>query len=55
MFASASRDYVVQRALVDAVPDESLLLSADELSARVGEWRALLLRTPTPAPTPAIS
>ena len=55
MFASASRDYVVQRALVDAVPDESLLLAADELSARVGEWQALLLGTPTPGPTPAIS
>jgi len=55
MFASASRDYVVQRALVDAVPDESLLLSADELSARVGEWQALLRRTPSPGPTPAIS
>ncbi|HXW38347.1 MAG TPA: hypothetical protein VEJ44_01530, partial [Acidimicrobiales bacterium] len=42
LFASASRDYVAQRALVDAVPDETLLLTADELSARLGEWRILL-------------
>ncbi len=42
LFASASREYVAQRALVDAVPDETLLLSADELSARLGEWRSLL-------------
>jgi hypothetical protein len=36
LFASASRDYVVQRSLVDAVPGETLLLSAEELSARLG-------------------
>jgi hypothetical protein len=42
LFASASREYVAQRALVDAVPDETLLLSAHELSARRGEWRTLL-------------
>jgi hypothetical protein len=40
LFASASRDYVVQRFLVDAVPDETLLLSAGELSARLASRQA---------------
>ncbi len=42
LFASASRDYVAQRALVDAVPDATLLLPAEQLAARLGEWRTLL-------------
>jgi hypothetical protein len=50
LFASASRDYVAQRALVDAVPDETLLLGASELTSRLGEWRALLHGVPDPEP-----
>jgi hypothetical protein len=50
LFASTSRDYVAQRALVDAVPDETLLLGASELTARLGEWRALLHGGPDPEP-----
>jgi hypothetical protein len=45
LFASASREYVAQRELVDAVPDATLLLPADTLSARLGEWRSLLQGT----------
>lgn len=43
-FRSVSHDYDVQRALVDAVPEESLRLPPDEVARRVGagEWRALL-------------
>jgi hypothetical protein len=44
LFASASRDYVVQRSLVDAVPDDTLLLPAEQLAARLGEWSTLLHR-----------
>ncbi|MGH9007133.1 MAG: hypothetical protein ACRDV6_05375 [Acidimicrobiales bacterium] len=47
LFASVSRDYVAQRALVDAVPDEALLMAADQLTARLGEWPSLLLRSPS--------
>ena len=42
LFASVSHDYVAQRHLVDAVPEETLLLPADQLSARLGEWQTLL-------------
>jgi hypothetical protein len=42
LFASVSRDYVAQRALVDAVPDETLLLGASELTERLGSWWGLL-------------
>jgi hypothetical protein len=52
LFASASRDYVVQRSLVDAVPDETLLLAAEQLSARLGEWETLLSRAPSVAAVP---
>ncbi len=41
-FRSASHDYVVQRVLVDRVPDETLLLPPEEIRARLGEWRSLL-------------
>lgn len=55
LFASASRDYVAQRALVDAVPDETLQLPASELGARLGEWQSLLRRAPGPGVPPAIA
>ncbi len=55
LFASASREYVAQRALVDAVPDETLLLPADELGARLGEWRSLLHRVGGGSEPPAVS
>jgi hypothetical protein len=42
LFASASRDYVIQRSLVDAVPDRTLLLEAEQLSARLDDWQVLL-------------
>jgi len=35
-FSSLSHDYVAQRALVDAVPEETLRLSPDEVRARGG-------------------
>jgi hypothetical protein len=54
-FESASRDYVVQRALVDSVPEETLRLGAEQLSARLGEWRALLHRPPAGGPAPQIA
>lgn len=41
-FRSAAHDYVVQRALVDRVPDETLLLRPEDVAARLGEWRSLL-------------
>jgi hypothetical protein len=55
LFASASRDYVAQRELVDAVPEETLALPAAQLSARLGEWQSLLRRAPGPAEPPAIA
>ena len=55
LFASAARDYVVQRSLVDAVPDETLLLAAEQLAARLGDWQALLHPAPPEGPAPAIS
>ncbi len=55
LFASASRDYVVQRSLVDAVPDETLLLAAEQLSARLGEWETLLGGAPSVGAVPAIT
>lgn len=55
LFASVSREYVAQRALVDAVPDETLLMAADLLAARLGEWQSLLLRAPSPGAPPAIA
>jgi hypothetical protein len=47
LFASVSRDYVAQRTLVDAVPEETLLLPADQLAARLSEWQTLLGREPS--------
>jgi hypothetical protein len=43
-FAGVSHDYVVQRALVDTIPDESLRLSPSEATARVesGDMLALV-------------
>jgi hypothetical protein len=55
LFASVARDYVAQRALVDAVPDESLLLSAEQLSARLGEWQTLLQGAPSQGATPTLA
>ena len=34
--------YVVQRELVDLVPEDTLRLSASDVEARLGEWRSLL-------------
>jgi hypothetical protein len=42
-----SHDYQVQRYLADAVPDDTLLLPADQLTARLGEWQTLLRRAPS--------
>jgi len=47
VFASVSRDYVAQRSLVDAVPDETLLMPAAKLTARLAEWQSLLRRAPS--------
>jgi hypothetical protein len=55
LFASASRDYVAQRSLVDAVPDATLLLAPEELAARLGEWQTLLERAPSPGEPPALA
>lgn len=43
-FRAASHDYEVQRALVDSVPQASLLLAPDEIERRVraGGWRPLV-------------
>jgi hypothetical protein len=41
-FSSASRDYPVQRALADRVPEAVLRLSAPEVSARRDDWTALV-------------
>ena len=54
LFASASRDYVVQRSLVDAIPNDTLLLPAEQLSARLGDW-AILLAPPSIGDPRAIS
>lgn len=53
LFASASHDYVAQRTLVDAIPDDTLLLPAQQLSARLGEWQTLLHRSPAAGEAPA--
>jgi hypothetical protein len=44
LFASVSHDYVLQRALVDSVPEETLRLAPAEIEASVGtgDWRRLL-------------
>jgi len=44
LFASVSHDYVLQRALVDSVPADTLALAPAEIEASVGagEWRRLL-------------
>jgi hypothetical protein len=41
-FSSAARDYPVQRALVDRVPEAVVRLSASEVAARREEWAALV-------------
>jgi hypothetical protein len=41
-FRSVSHDYVLQRALVDQVPDDSLRLTPDEVAGRRSEWKALV-------------
>jgi len=43
-FLGASHDYDIQRRLVDATPEETLRLPADEVARRwaAGDWRSLL-------------
>jgi hypothetical protein len=41
LFRSVAHDYVAQRSLADAVPDAALVLKADELRSKPGEWRVL--------------
>lgn len=41
-FSSASRDYAVQRALVDRVPETVLRLTASDVTARQDEWAELV-------------
>ncbi len=41
-FRAVSHDYVLQRTLVDQVPDESLRLTADEVAGRRSDWKALV-------------
>ncbi len=41
-FSSAARDYAVQRALVDRVPEDAVRLSASAVVARRDEWAALV-------------
>ncbi len=42
LFASVSYDYVAQRTLADAVPDETLRLRPEEIVSRSTDWRSLL-------------
>ncbi|MDA8071673.1 MAG: hypothetical protein M0Z82_08730 [Actinomycetota bacterium] len=49
MFRSAAHEYRVRRALVDLVPDETLRLTADQVRARLGQWRRLLSLRVEPA------
>jgi hypothetical protein len=49
LFRSVAHDYVAQRALADAVPDEILVMPVDELRARLQDWPALLGRPGEPA------
>ncbi len=41
-FSSAAREYAVQRALVDRVPEDAVRLSAHDVAARRDEWAALV-------------
>ncbi len=41
-FSSAARDYAVQRALVDRVPEAAIRLSASDVAARRDDWAALV-------------
>jgi len=52
-FQSASHDYVVQRALVDRVPETTLRLTPDQVAEAVaaGRWAELLRADSASAPT----
>jgi len=41
MFQSASHDYHSQRRIVDSVPEETLMLTPDEVRERIADWRSL--------------
>ena len=41
-FRSVSHDYVLQRALVDQIPDDSLRLTPDEVAGRRSDWKTLV-------------
>jgi hypothetical protein len=44
LFAGASHSYSRQRAIVDAVPEETLRLSAAQVSSQLAQWERLLGR-----------
>jgi hypothetical protein len=41
-FSAVSHDYVVQRELVDRVPEATLALTPEEAAERMGEWKQLV-------------
>jgi hypothetical protein len=45
----AAHEYRIRRALVDAVPEATLRLTADQVRSRLGRWRELI---PEPAAAP---
>jgi hypothetical protein len=45
VFRGAAHHYENQRAIVDRVPESTLLLKPAEVQARLGEWRTLLVTT----------
>ncbi len=48
LFRSASHHYLAQRAIADAVVEETLRLTPEDVAERLGQWRELLV-LPEPA------
>ena len=42
LFRAASHHYQVQRTIADCVPESTLRLTPDQVTERLGDWRALL-------------
>jgi hypothetical protein len=42
LFLAAAHDYWAQRAIADAVPDETLQLTAADVAGRLSEWRTFI-------------
>jgi hypothetical protein len=43
LFRSASHHYLAQRAIADAVLEETLRLTPEGVAERIGQWRELLV------------